>query len=175
LGITHLATGATKLIQHRDEVRLYLPHALWTLNILIFILLIWWGMFWWSNHDTWYVYQYLFITLYAIALFFLASMLYPWDMASDIDVREYFFKNRFWFFGAMFVAWCLDIPETVVKANADLRPVPEEYFWFVGLHLVIAATGLVTRNRIVHLLLPVLWFVLIVYYVTMSTLGQIRG
>jgi hypothetical protein len=75
----------------------------------------------------------------------------------------------------MFVAWCLDIPETVVKANADLRPVPEEYFWFVGLHLVIAATGLVTRNRIVHLLLPVLWFVLIVYYVTMSTLGQIRG
>jgi hypothetical protein len=175
LGITHLATGATKLIQPRDEVRLYLPHALWTLNILIFILLIWWGMFWWSNHDTWYVYQYLFITLYAIALFFLASMLYPWDMASDIDVREYFFKNRFWFFGAMFVAWCLDIPETVVKANADLRPVPEEYFWFVGLHLVIAATGLVTRNRIVHLLLPVLWFVLIVYYVTMSTLGQIRG
>ena len=29
LGITHLATGASKLIQHRDKVRFCLPHALW--------------------------------------------------------------------------------------------------------------------------------------------------
>jgi len=28
LGITHLATGTSKLIQHRSEVRLYLPHML---------------------------------------------------------------------------------------------------------------------------------------------------
>lgn len=97
LGITHLATGAAKLIQHRDSVRLYLPHALWTINVLLFILLIWWGMFWWSGHDSWYAYEYLFITLYAIVLFFLASILYPWEMREDFDVREYFLKNRQWF------------------------------------------------------------------------------
>lgn len=175
LGITHLATGATKLIQHRDEVRFYLPHGLWTVNVLIYILLVWWGMFWWSGHDTWRVYEYLFITLYAVALFFLASMLYPWSMDRDIDVRDYFFKNRTWFFGALLVAWCLDIPETVVKSNADLRPLPQEYFWFVGLQLTIAVTGLVTRKHFVHLLLPILWFAVTVYYVLMSTLGQIRG
>ena len=49
LGITHLATGASKLIQNRGTVRLYVPHLLWTLNVLIYILLVWWGMFWWSN------------------------------------------------------------------------------------------------------------------------------
>lgn len=26
LGVTHLAIGATKLIQHREEVRFYVPH-----------------------------------------------------------------------------------------------------------------------------------------------------
>lgn len=46
LGITHPATGATKLIQHCGEVRFYWPHALWTVNILIYILLVWWGMVW---------------------------------------------------------------------------------------------------------------------------------
>lgn len=173
LGITHLATGATKLIQHRDKVRFYLPHALWTVNVLIYILLIWWGMFWWSGHENWYAYEYLFITFYAIALFFLASMLYPWDMDKDIDVREYFFRNRLWFFGALFVAWCLDIPETLVKSNADLRPVPQEYFWFIGLQLMMAVTGLSTRRHFVHLLLPIIWFTVTVYYVLMSTLGQI--
>ena len=175
LGITHLATGAAKLIQHREDVRLYLPHALWTINVLLFILLIWWGMFWWSGHENWYAYEYLFITLYAIVLFFLASILYPWDMQGDIDVREHFFNNRLWFFGALFLAWCLDIPETVIKANADLRPVPQEYFWFVGIQLAIAATGLATRRHIVHLLLPILWFSLTVYYVLLSSLGFITA
>jgi hypothetical protein len=175
LGITHLATGAAKLIQHRDDVRLYLPHALWTINVLMYILLIWWGMFWWSGHENWYAYQYLFITLYAIVLFFLASMLYPWDMEGDIDVREHFFRNRLWFFGALFLAWCLDIPETVTKAHADLRPVPPEYFWFVGIQLAMAATGLVTRRPVVHLLLPIAWFSLTAYYVLLSSLGFIAA
>ncbi|MDJ0792774.1 MAG: hypothetical protein QNI98_00930 [Woeseiaceae bacterium] len=40
LGVTHLATGASKLIHNRDSVKFYLPHALWTVNVLIFILLI---------------------------------------------------------------------------------------------------------------------------------------
>ena len=175
LGITHLATGATKLIQHREDVRLYLPHALWTINILVYILLIWWGMFWWSGHENWYAYEYLFITLYAIVLFFLASMLYPWDMSKDINVREYFFKNRLWFFGALFFAWCIDVPQTLIMASEDLRPVPQEYFLFIGLQLALAATGIITRKHIVHLLLPLLWFSLTVYYVLMSTLGHIAS
>ena len=173
LGITHLATGATKLIQNRDHVRLYLPHALWTVNILVYILLIWWGMFWWSTHDNWYAYQYLFITLYAIVLFFLAAMLYPWDMSPDIDVREYFFKNRLWFFGGMFLAWCIDVPETLVKASEEMRPVPQQYLWFVGLQLAIATTGLLTRRHVVHLILPLLWFACTLYFVLGSTVGRI--
>lgn len=175
LGITHLATGATKLIQHREDVRLYLPHALWTINILVYILLIWWGMFWWSGHEDWYAYEYLFITLYAIVLFFLASMLYPWDMSKDINVREYFFKNRLWFFGALFFAWCIDVPQTLIMAREDLRPVPQEYSLFIGLQLALAATGIIMRKHIVHLLLPLLWFSLTVYYVLMSTLGHIAS
>ena len=175
LGITHLATGATKLIQHRDQVRFYLPHALWTVNILVLILLTWWGMFWWSSHEQWFAYEYLFITLYAVVLFFLAAMLYPWDMDRDIDVETYFFRNRLWFFGTMLLAWCLDIPEKAFKADAGLSPLPQEYFLFIGLQFMLAIGGLVTRNRIVHLALPIAWFTLTVYYVLMSTLGQISA
>jgi len=94
-------------------------------------------------------------------------------MKEDIDVREYFLKNRLWFYGVLFLAWCLDIPETVAKSSVDLRPVPPEYFWFVGLHLAIAATGLITRKHIVQVLLPMLWFLLVVFYVLMSSLGYI--
>ena len=175
LGITHLATGATKLIQNRDRVTFYLPHALWTVNILVQILLIWWGMFWWSNHTDWYAYQYLFITAYAIVLYFLASMLYPWDMEKDINVREYFLQNKAWFYGAFFVAWTIDIPETLVKATVDVRPVPPEYFVFIAFNLGLAIVGAATRTFVVQLLLPVTWFCTTIYYVTMTLLGQISA
>jgi hypothetical protein len=62
---------------------------------------------------------------------------------------------------------------TTLIQSAGLRPVPPGYFWFVGLQLSIAATGLITRKHIVHLLLPILWFLLIVFYVLMSSLGSI--
>lgn len=175
LGITHLATGATKLIQNREDVRFYLPHAMWTANMLVYILLIWWTMFWWSGHESWYAYEYLFITLYAIVLFFLAAMLYPWDMSKDMDVRDYFLRNRLWFFGALFLAWCIDVPQTLIMESEGLRPVPQEYFLFIGLQLTLAATGIVTRRPAVHLLLPPLWLCLTVYYVLASTLGRITS
>ena len=173
LGITHLATGATKLIQHRDEVKFYLPHMLWTVNILLLILLIWWGMFSWSEHNNWYAFEYLFITLYAIVAFFLASMLYPWDMAKDIDVREYFFKNRIWFFSALLIAWCIDGIETIIKADTGLRPIPQGYFGFLGLQILIALIGIGSRNQFVQKVLSVIFFASLFILVLFSAQNQI--
>jgi len=173
LGITHLATGMSKTIQHRDTVRLYLPHTLWTVAILVYILMIWWGMFWWSQHEDWFAYEYLFITLYAIVLFFLASILYPWDMPADIDLEASFFRNRRWFFGGMVVAWLIDIPETVFKADAGLRSIPDDYFVFVAVELSIALTGFLVRNRTVHLLLPFIYLGFTLFYVLSSVVGRI--
>jgi hypothetical protein len=173
LGITHLATGTSKLIQHRSEVRLYLPHMLWTLNILIFILLIWWGMFSWSSHDNRFAYEYLFITLYAIVMFFLASLLYPWDMARDVDVREHFFGNRSWFFGVLLVAWGIDLVATLIKANVGIRPIPTGYFGFLGVQMLIAIIGISSRNRTVHAVLPIIFLVIILSLVLFSAQNQI--
>ena len=175
LGITHLATGATKLIQHRDEVKFYLPHTLWTVNILLLILLIWWGMFSWSDHNSWYAFEYLFITLYAIGAFVLSSMLYPWDMAKNIDVREYFFKNRIWFFSALLVAWCIDGIETIIKADAGLRLIPQGYFGFLGVQILIALTGIGSRNQFVHTVLSVVFFASLFILVLFSAQNQISN
>ena len=174
VGVTHLAIGATKLIQHRDEVRFYLPHMVWTANILIFILLIWWGMFAWSAHDNWHAHEYLFITTYAIVSFFLAAMLYPWDMPGNINVRDYFFRNRIWFFSGLLVAWCVDVAETHIKVDAGLREIPPGYFGFIGAQMLLAITGIVFRNKTVHIVLPVAFLVSLLILVLFSTEAQIR-
>ena len=146
---------------------------MWAIAILIYILMIWWGMFWWSAHEDWFAYEYLFITLYAIVLFFLASILYPWDMPSDIDLEASFFRNRRWFFGGLMLAWLIDIPETVSKADAGLREIPADYALFVSIELAIAMTGFVVRNRTVQLLLPFVYLTFTLFYVLSSVVGRI--
>lgn len=161
LGITHLAVGASKLIQNRESAKLCLPHALWTLNVLLYILMIWWSMFWWSKLEDWSAFYYFGITVYAIVLFLLSAMLYPYDMDKDIDIEAYFFKNRTWFFGLMAVAWLLDIPETVGKEINGLRDVPPRYFIFVSSMIGLAIVGMVTSNRRAHTALPIAWLLLV--------------
>ena len=173
LGITHLAVGASKLVQHRDQCKPYLPHSLWAIAILVYILIIWWGMYWWSNHSNWSAFEFLFITLYALTLFFLSALLFPHDMDKDIDVEVYFFKQRRWFFSVLMVAWLLDIPETLSKGAADLRDVPAAYGFFISGNIAIAIVGLITDNRKVHLALPIIWIVSVFVFVGSSTMRVI--
>ena len=175
LGITHLAVGASKLVQNRDQCKPYLAHGLWSLAILLYILIVWWGMYWWSNHTQWTSFQYLFITLYALTLFFLSALLYPYDMDKDIDVEGYFFKQRRWFFSVLIVAWLLDIPETLLKGEGGLRNVPPAYLVFVAFHMGLSAVGLTTENRKVHLALPIIWIVVTLAYIGSSTMSVIAS
>lgn len=175
LGITHLAVGASKLVQNRDRCKPYLTHGLWTLNVLVYILIIWWGMYWWSEHTNWSSYEYLFITAYALVLFFLSALLYPYDMDKDIDVEAYFFKQRRWFFATFLVAWLLDIPETLLKGEGGLRDVPADYFVFVTIMVSVSITGFVTENQRVHLALPIIWLISTIVVIGQTTMSVIAN
>ena len=175
LGITHLAVGASKLVQNRDRCKPYLTHSLWSVAVLLYILIVWWGMYWWSKHVDWRAYQYLFITLYALVLFFLSALLYPYDMDKDIDVEVYFFKQRRWFFSVFIVAWLLDIPETLSKGQSALRDVPPDYLVFIISHISVCVVGLITENRVVHLALPIIWIAATLVFIGSSTMSVIAN
>jgi len=80
LGVTHILAGLSKTIHHRNSVKPYWVQALWALNVLIYIVTIWWGMFWWSSQQEWSYFQFLLLILYAIFLFLSASLIFPWDV-----------------------------------------------------------------------------------------------
>lgn len=175
LGITHLLIGTSKLIQQRDTIGAYWVHTLWTVNILIYVLAIWWGMFWWSRLAEWTFYHFLFVTLYAVALFLLAAMLYPWDFPSDFDFKGYFYKNRSWFFGIQFVAWSIDVPETVLKEGTGLRELPQLYFFFIATMLGLSLVGAITSNRRYHEFYAPFWSVFLLGYLGLTTLARIAA
>ncbi len=75
LGVTHILAGVSKTIHHRKTVKHYWVQTLWAFNILIYIVSIWWGMFWWSGQADWTYLQFLMLILYAILLFLSATTL----------------------------------------------------------------------------------------------------
>jgi hypothetical protein len=175
LGVTHLLAGLSKQIHYRKTVRFSWVHTLWTLNILTYIVIIWWGMFWWSRQEEWFFFHFLLLILYAIVLFFAASLLFPWDIPEDFDFEAHFFDIRPWFFSVITFAWCVDIPETVLKSEVGLglRNLPTGYVVLIGVQLFLSALGIFWSNRTFHKFFAIFWPIFTVGYLSITTLAQI--
>ena len=173
LTITHLIIGLSKLIQMRRSVRVYWVHVVWTGNVLIYVLALWWGMFWWNGLLDWTFEKFLFITVYAIVLFFMAALLYPFEFVEGMDFEEYFFDNKNWFFAIFLTATLLDVVETVWKGIIGLRPVPAQYVFYIPVCLALGLTALVSSRRKIQAFVAVGWATATISYILFSILARI--
>jgi hypothetical protein len=173
LALTHVLLGLSRTIQARDSVKLYWVHLVWCATILIYVLGIWWGMYWWRHLQLWTVQNFLFLAFYSGVLFLLAAMLFPHESCAGVDFEAYFMKNRRWFFGLQLFAYLLDIPETLAKGVDRLRDVPVEYCVFLPLMLAINIAGIWTANRRVHAVLSVGALTAMILYLTLTSLDRI--
>ena len=175
LALTHLLRGLSKLIQMRQSVKPYWVHIVWTINILMYVLGLWWGMYGWNKLQVWTTELFLFLTIYSIVVFVLASLLYPAEFREDTDFEQYFFAQKSWFFGILAVALLLDIPETLMKGMQNLRDVPKQYVVFLPTILIISLIAAWSNNRRVHAVLCLAWFASIVAYMNFSSLEKWIG
>ena len=173
LALTHLLVGLSKLIQLRGSVKIYWVQVVWTINVILYVLALWWGMFWWNKLQVWTIEEFLFIIGYAIVVFMLASMLFPWDFSAGLDFEQYFFANKSWFFEILLTATLIDIPETLSKGSTHLRDVPKQYVLYIPITLTIVGIALVSKNRRVHAVLSVSWLALILAYLAFTSLSRI--
>jgi len=130
-------------------------------------------MFWWSSQLEWSFFQFLLLIFYAIALFFSASLLFPWDFPEDFNFEVHFFETRPWFFSVMAVAWCIDIPETFLKSTGGMRDLPEAYIALVSVNLLLLITAAVWPSKTYHKFAAIFWPVFTIGYLSLTTLVQI--
>ncbi|MFV8817701.1 hypothetical protein [Haliea sp. E17] len=173
LGVTHILAGLSKTIHYRKSLGLNWVHTLWSINVLIYIVIIWWGMFWWSKQVDWSFFEFLLLLLYAITLFLAASLLFPWDMPTDFDFKVHFRETRIWFFSVFLFAWCLDVPETVLKAEEGVRALPQVYWFLVAVQMSLAVLAIFWSNTVYHKFYAVFWPVFTIGYLAFATLAVI--
>ena len=164
LALIHLLRGLAKLIQMRKDITHYWVHIVWTFNVIIYVLGIWWGMFWWRGLQELTVQWFFFLIVYAILQFMWAAMLYPPEFSRGMDFQNYFLSNKYWFFGIQLAVILIDIPETLVKGARHLRAVPKEYPIFISVLLAISVVALLSSKRRVQGVLGITWLLVILSY-----------
>jgi hypothetical protein len=157
----------------RRSVRPYWVQIVWSVSVLLYVLAVWWGMYWWRHLGEWRFEEFVGLTGYAIILFMMAGMLFPMKVVDGMEFRTHFFEQRKWFFGLFTLALLFDVPETIAKQTAGLRGVPVQYVVFLPLCLVIGVTGWASANRRLHAGLAVAYLTLLTAYLTLSSLDRI--
>jgi hypothetical protein len=164
LALIHPLRGLAKLIQMRHEIKAYWVHIVWTFNVIIYVLGIWWGMFWWRGLQVLSAPWFFFLISYAILQFLWAAMLYPPELPRGMDFQQYFSSNKHWFFGIQLAVVLMDIPETLVKATAHLRAVPAQYPFLIAALITISVTAMLSSRRHVQGVLGIAWLLVILGY-----------
>ena len=126
LAITHLLSGVVDAVDRatdEDAPEIFSPlGALWAGTVFFWMINFWWFQFrLLAMEDAWTLWRYLFIILYAVALYILAVTLVPRDWDAIKRYSEYFMRNRRWFFIALLLASIADVADAFLKGRLGLR------------------------------------------------------
>lgn len=104
LGVTQILTGIAELVHQSERVKIYWPHLVWIVLVLILHVQEWYIFFQLRTFNAWRFPVFLFVLLYPIVLFITARLLFPFGLSDDtIDLREFYYKNyrKIFLFGAI--------------------------------------------------------------------------
>lgn len=103
LGITQILTGIADLVHQSKRVKVYWPHLLWVIVILVLHVQDWWVTFDLRNFAPWRLPTFLFVMIYPVVLFILARLLFPFGIQDGlVDLKEFYHENyrKIFVFGA---------------------------------------------------------------------------
>lgn len=162
LGITHilssLSSAVHRLRHHGAPIRIEITYLAWVGFVFSWLVNFWWWEFKWSELAPQFGFTvFLFLVLYAVALFSLAVILVPHQLTIVDDTWEYFLSIRSWFYGGLLLLNAIDVADTLMKGSTwGLRP--SFLVYWVAL-TAVAVAGLTTRRRSLHAAFGIAMFV----------------
>jgi hypothetical protein len=150
LGVTRLLSGVARIIQHPKQYPLYPVHLLWVVSILLMLAHFWWWQFGLYGISHWTFGIYLFVLVYAVALFLLCAFLFPESMQGYESYEDFFYARRGWFFGLLGATYLLDVVDTLIKGEEHFARFGLEYLVRTPLFVLLCLVAVRTDDRRFH-------------------------
>lgn len=118
LAIARVLTGLAAVITARERVDFYWPPIVWAIWVFFIAVQHWWAQWGLRRTEHWSFLDFWLLLSVPVGLFLLATLILPERLENDrLDLGEWYFRNRAWFFGVMFFLPALSIAEEVVRSG----------------------------------------------------------
>lgn len=158
LAITRLLSGLSRFVQHPGQNPPTFTHLVWVMVALLEAIHFWWWEFAFRYLTVWDFGTYVFVLVYALLHFLLASLLFPDDIREYKGYEHYFMSRRRWFFSLFGLSFLLDLIDTSLKGVDHATGLGPEYPIRLVMGMALAAAGFFNPRARLTGILGILWF-----------------
>ncbi len=148
LALAHLLQGLVEVAQRPRPLRLRSIHLVWVIFMLMTVAFFWWWQFKLQALQEWTFGTYIFVLAYACLMYFQSTLLFPRDLGPDVDLDEFFHRQRGWFFGANALNNSIDLVDTWLKGSEHFQSLGPEYPVTVAVNTIGSLIAIFVPSRI---------------------------
>ena len=136
------------MVRARDRMTMYWPMPVQMVATFLISVQLWWALFVLRETRHWTFASFLVVLMQPVAVYLMAAFITP-DTSGEkpVDLREAYFRESRWFFGAGVAAVVVSFLKNIILAGQ-----PPAHADLVG-HVVFAVaglTGLISKSDMVH-------------------------
>lgn len=152
LGMTRVLGGVGEMLQARSHRRVYWVHALWIVNLFIYLVVAWWIFYRWRNQQTWNFYLFVFVLISPTILYLASMLLFPREADIDVtaDYKTHYYANHRAFFILFALFPLIDIVDSLLKGIPHFFQLGPPYMVSGVLFFAGMLTAAITRNERYH-------------------------
>ncbi len=152
LGMTRVLGGVGEMLQARSHRRIYWVHAIWIINLFLYLVIAWWIFYRWRNLESWRFLLFVFVLISPTLLYLASLLLFPreGDIDAAIDYKTHYYSNHRAFFILFALFTPVDIADSLLKGVPHFLALGPIYFISNSLYFVGLTTAAITRNERYH-------------------------
>ncbi|HZR05044.1 MAG TPA: hypothetical protein VFA61_04375 [Candidatus Udaeobacter sp.] len=152
LGMTRVLGGVGEMPQARSHRRIYRVHAIWIINLFLYLVIAWWIFYRWRYQEPWRFLLFVFVLISPTLLYLASLLLFPreGDIDSAIDYKTHYYANHRAFFILFALFTPVDIADSLLKGVPHFLTLGPIYFISNALYFVGLTTAAITRNERYH-------------------------
>ena len=156
LAITQLLQCVAAMVQHPKRHRPYWVHLVWIAYAFEYVALWWWYEYSFAKTAQWSFALYLFILVYAVAIYLMCAVLAPLALLNFENFEAYYYSRRRWFLALAALVICFDVGDTFSKGTAHFASLGPHYAIGAIAFPILYVIGMVTRRRWYHAAIAVI-------------------
>jgi len=152
LGMTRVLAGVGDMLQARSRRRIYWVHAVWIVNLFLYLVVAWWIFYRWRNQQTWTFFLFVFVLISPTILYLASMLLFPREGGIDesIDYKTHYYANHRAFFALFSLFTPVDVVDSLLKGTRHFLELGPQYTISGVLYFAGLVTAAITRNERYH-------------------------